>query len=136
MVVVVTELSASATAAPGVPAGCRYEGRRTGTRRRKKVEMAHCTHPVVVSLGSVTAYDTAEVAASSRTTFTQTYSTASATVAALTVGSDIAAFTDPPSAAEMALLRTFVNALKADILAMKQNDNKVIDTLQQFGYAV
>jgi hypothetical protein len=33
---------------------------------------------------------------------------------AVTVGTDIAAFTDPPSAAEMALLRTFVNALKAD----------------------
>lgn len=31
-----------------------------------------------------------------------------------TVGADIGAFTDPPSAAEMALLRTFVNALKAD----------------------
>lgn len=34
--------------------------------------------------------------------------------AAATVGSDIAAFTDPPSAGEMAALRTFVNALKAD----------------------
>jgi hypothetical protein len=33
---------------------------------------------------------------------------------AVTVGTDIAAFTDPPSAAEMATLRTFVNALKAD----------------------
>lgn len=33
---------------------------------------------------------------------------------AATVGDNIAAFTDPPSAAEMALLRTFVNALKAD----------------------
>lgn len=36
-----------------------------------------------------------------------------------TVGSDIAAFTDPPSAAEMALLRTFVNALKADNVALR-----------------
>jgi hypothetical protein len=98
--------------------------------------MAHCTHPVVVSSTSVTAYDTAPVAASSRVTFTQTYSTADATVAALTVGTDIGAFTDPPSAAEMALLRTFVNALKADILAMKKNDNKIIDSLQQFGYAL
>jgi len=35
------------------------------------------------------------------------------------VGSDIAAFTDPPSAAEMALLRTFVNALKADNVALR-----------------
>lgn len=48
--------------------------------------MANCTHPVVVALGSVTAYDTAPVA--------------------------------------------------ADALAMKKNDNKVIDTLQQFGYAL
>lgn len=39
--------------------------------------------------------------------------------AAATVGADIAAFTDPPSAAEMALLRTFVNALKADAAAVR-----------------
>lgn len=46
--------------------------------------MAHCTHPVVVSATSVTAYDTPPVAASSRVTFTQTYSTAtSPTVGAL-----------------------------------------------------
>lgn len=32
-----------------------------------------------------------------------------------TVGADIAAFTAPPTAPEMALLRTFVNALKADV---------------------
>ena len=38
---------------------------------------------------------------------------------ATTVGSAIAAFTDPPSAAEMALLRTFVNALKTDVAALK-----------------
>lgn len=38
---------------------------------------------------------------------------------AATVGTDIAAFTDPPSAAEMALLRTFVNALKADVAALR-----------------
>jgi hypothetical protein len=38
---------------------------------------------------------------------------------AVTVGADIAAFTDPPSAAEMALLRTFVNALKADAAAVR-----------------
>jgi hypothetical protein len=35
------------------------------------------------------------------------------------VGTDIAAFTDPPSSAEMALLRTFVNALKADNAALR-----------------
>ena len=38
---------------------------------------------------------------------------------AATVGVDIAAFTDPPSAAEMALLRTFVNALKADVATLR-----------------
>ena len=37
---------------------------------------------------------------------------------AVTVGADIGVFTDPPSAAEMALLRTFVNALKADAAAV------------------
>lgn len=36
-----------------------------------------------------------------------------------TVGSAIAAFTDPPASAEMALLRTFVNALKTDMAALK-----------------
>ena len=41
---------------------------------------------------------------------------------AATVGADIGAFTDPPSAAEMALLRTFVNALKADMAARISND--------------
>lgn len=39
-------------------------------------------------------------------------------IAAPTVGANIAAFTDPPSAAEMATLRTFVNALKADNAAL------------------
>ncbi len=43
----------------------------------------------------------------------------SVTVPTATVGADIAAFTDPPSAAEMALLRTFVNALKADLAALR-----------------
>jgi hypothetical protein len=36
----------------------------------------------------------------------------------LTVGTALGAFTDPPSAAEMAALRTFVNALKTDAAAM------------------
>jgi len=98
--------------------------------------MGNATHRVVRSLGSVTAFDATPFVSSDRTTFTQTYSTADATIAALTVGSDIAAFTDPPSAAEMALLRTFVNALKADILAMKKNDNAVVDVLQQTGAAI
>ena len=39
-------------------------------------------------------------------------------VVSATVGADIGAFTDPPSAAEMALLRTFANALKTDAAAI------------------
>lgn len=62
--------------------------------------------------------------------YTQTYSTANRTVANATVGTDIAAFTDPPSAAEMALLRTFVNALKADIDELRQTVTAIIDDLQ------
>lgn len=65
--------------------------------------------------------------------YTQTYSTADRVHANLTVGSDIAAFTDPPSAAEMAALRTFVNALKADLTDLKQLVNSVIDDLQTLG---
>lgn len=72
----------------------------------------------------------------SQNTFTQTYDTASRTVAAVTVGSALGAFTDPPSAAEMAALRTFVNALRVDIIAMKGNDNAIIDELQRFGQAL
>ena len=65
--------------------------------------------------------------------YTQTYATADKTQANLTVGTDIAAFTDPPSAAEMALLRTFVNALKADLTDVKQITNSIIDDLQAVG---
>lgn len=43
---------------------------------------------------------------------------ASQAVVAATTSGTIAAFTDPPSAAEMALLRTFVNALKTDVAAL------------------
>jgi len=42
------------------------------------------THPVVQSLGSVTQFGAAPIASSDRTTFTQTYATAGATVAAAT----------------------------------------------------
>ena len=79
----------------------------------------------------------AELAASSGTgssasgsTYTQTFSTADRTIANATVSTDIAAFTDPPSAAEMALLRTFVNALKADAADLRQGLTAVIDDLQ------
>ena len=42
------------------------------------------THPVVACLGSVTQFDSAPIASTDRTTFTQTYSTAGTTVAAAT----------------------------------------------------
>ena len=62
--------------------------------------------------------------------YTQTFATADRTIANATVGTDIGAFTDPPSAAEMALLRTFVNALKADGADLRQGLTAVIDDLQ------
>lgn len=66
-------------------------------------------------------------------TLTQTDSTADATLAADTVSTNIGAFTDPPSAAEMALLRTFVNALKADLRDLKSFANSIADALQAAG---
>ena len=96
-------------------------------------------------------------AASDRTTYTQTYTTAATTVPnatyaapTVTVGTAIGAFTDPPSAAEMALLRTFVNALKTDnaaalvslaalavdVLELKKLINKLIDDAQAEGLAL
>ena len=89
---------------------------------------------LVISKKGVGAFDTEPP--TSQNTFTQTYSTAGYTVAAVTVGSALGAFTDPPSAAEMAALRTFVNALRADVLAMKANDNAIIDELQRFGFTL
>lgn len=65
--------------------------------------------------------------------YTQTYATADKTHATPTVGADIGAFTDPPSAAQMATLRTFVNALKADHDDLAQLANSVIDDLQLYG---
>lgn len=65
--------------------------------------------------------------------YTQTYATATRTQSNLTVGADLGAFTDPPSAAEMAALRTFVNALKADLTNVKQVSNSLIDDLQEKG---
>jgi hypothetical protein len=88
------------------------------------------------------------------TAITQTYSTASSTIAAMTagapavtVGAALGAFTDPPSAAEMSALRTFVNALKTDNAATlvelaklvtdvtndKKNLNQTTDDLQAYG---
>lgn len=69
------------------------------------------------------------------TALTQTDSTADGTMAADTVSTNIAAFTDPPSAAEMALLRTFVNALKTDLRDVKSFANKLADILQAAGLA-
>lgn len=62
-----------------------------------------------------------------------TQGAAVADLGAVTVGADIAAFTDPPSAAEMAALRTFVNALKADVVANRAKINALLDSLQAAG---
>ena len=69
----------------------------------------------------------------SGSTYTQTFSTADRTIANQTVGADLGAFTDPPSAAEMAALRTFVNALKADAADAKQGLTALIDDAQTAG---
>ena len=42
-------------------------------------------------------------------------------LADVTVGAALGAFTDPPSAGEMAALRTFVNALRVDVIAIRKN---------------
>ena len=65
--------------------------------------------------------------------YTQTYATADKTHATPTVGADIGAFTDPPTAAQMATLRTFVNALKADHDDLAQLVNAIIDDQQAMG---
>lgn len=56
-----------------------------------------------------------------------------ADLGAVTVGGAIAAFTDPPSAAEMALLRTFVNALKTDAAADRAKINDLLAKLRTGG---
>ena len=50
-----------------------------------------------------------------------------------TVGTNIAAFTDPPSAAEMTTLRTFVNALKTDNAAQTVLLNEIRAALVEKG---
>ena len=84
---------------------------------------------MAVTAHSVTA-DTGLGAAAPINTYTQTFATADRTIANATVGADLGAFTDPPSAAEMAALRTFVNALKADGADLRQGVTAVIDDLQ------
>lgn len=56
-----------------------------------------------------------------------------ADLGAVTVGTAIAAFTDPPAAAEMALLRTFVNALKTDAAADRAKINDLLAKLRTAG---
>lgn len=56
-----------------------------------------------------------------------------ADASAATVGADIAAFTDPPSAAEMAALRTFVNALKVDAASLRVQLNLALARLRAHG---
>ena len=88
------------------------------------------------------------------TAMTQTYSTVTSTVPnatyaapTVTVGTALGAFTDGPTAGEMAALRTFVNALKtdnasvvtqlaalaADVILLKRVIGQVIDDLQAYG---
>lgn len=50
-----------------------------------------------------------------------------------TVGAAIGAFTDPPSAGEMAALRTIVNALRVDSLAQTVLVNKLRTDLVELG---
>lgn len=59
--------------------------------------------------------------------FTPVVQPVGATQAAVTdtVGAALGAFTDPPSAGEMAALRTFVNALRVDSLAQTVLVNKL-----------
>lgn len=56
-----------------------------------------------------------------------------ADLGAVTVGSALGAFTDPPSAAEMAALRTFVNALKTDAAADRAKINALLAQLRLAG---
>lgn len=56
-----------------------------------------------------------------------------ADLGAVTVGTAIGAFTDPPSAAETALLRTFVNALKTDAAADRAKINDALAKLRLGG---
>ncbi len=56
-----------------------------------------------------------------------------ADLGAVTVGAALGAFTDPPSAAEMAALRTFVNALKADGAADRAKINVINAALKTAG---
>lgn len=56
-----------------------------------------------------------------------------ADLGAVTVGANLGAFTDPPSAAEMAALRTFVNALKADAAADRAKINDLLAKLRTAG---
>lgn len=53
-----------------------------------------------------------------------------ADLGAVTVGAALGAFTDPPSAAEMAALRTFVNALKVDAAADRAKINALLAQLR------
>jgi hypothetical protein len=56
-----------------------------------------------------------------------------ADLGAVTVGSALGAFTDPPSAAEMGALRTFVNALKTDAAADRAKINDLLAKLRTAG---
>lgn len=119
---------------------------------------------VVEAGGGSFGWGVTPIAAAARVTFTQTYSTSDATIAAVTttspsttlvltatnIASKTASLTLGQSAAtnptdaqfDQAMkdigtafntLRVEVAAAVADILAMKKNDNKIIDALQALG---
>lgn len=60
-------------------------------------------------------------------------SAAVADLGAVTVGTALGAFTDPPSDTEMAALRTFVNALKTDAAADRAKINDLLAKLRTAG---
>lgn len=76
-------------------------------------------------------FDLSAVIAGAGETFNQ--GAAVADLGAETVGAALGAFTDPPSAAEMAALRTFVNALRDDVIETRAKLNELLDSLQAAG---
>lgn len=82
-----------------------------------------------LNASALSAADLAEI----NTLATNIPTAAVADLGAVTVGTALGAFTDPPSAAEMALLRTFVNALKVDVTADRAKINALLAALRTGG---
>lgn len=107
--------------------------------------LGHPTHEIIKCRGPIAAFNT-DPAGLTQTTYTQTYDTASATVAAATtvdvtladgVGTNdgaIPAITNNASTiVAVQELAAAINTLKTDLISVKQNLNKVVDDLQKFG---